>query len=163
MTRSTWFALTIAALLILVAGSALGTQALDNGRGNHGSGDRDGAMAPSAQQLDRLVDRLERAGIDTSAEELAGLANSYGVGGAVRVVIWADAAGASVDEVRAMRDAGAGWGQIAHDLGLEPGLGWVMGGHSGDHGQEDAPGQQKPHDDEDLESEAAEPSESPGS
>ena len=158
MTRSGWFALSIAALLILVAGTALGTQALNNGRGDRGSGDQDGDSAPSAEQLDRLVDRLDAAGIDTSAEELGGLADSYGVGGAVRIVIWADASGESVDEVRALRDAGTGWGQIARTLGVQPGLGEVMGGHSGDEGQ----GQQKPHDDEDEESEEAEPSESPG-
>lgn len=163
MTRTTWFALTIAALLIVVAGTALGTQALDNGRGDRGSGDQEGDGAPAAAQLDRLVDRLEGAGIDTSAEELADLAGSYGVGGAVRIVIWADAAGESVDDVRAMRDAGDGWGEIAHDLGLEPGLGRVMGGQSGDHGRDMAPGQQKAHDNEDEESEAAEPSESAGS
>jgi hypothetical protein len=163
MTRSTWFALSIAALLIVVAGTVLGTQALDNGRGDRGSGDQEGGGAPAAAQLDRLVVRLEGAGIDTSAEELADLAGSYGVGGAVRIVIWADAAGESVDDVRAMRDAGDGWGEIAHDLGLEPGLGWVMGGQSGDHGRDMAPGQEKPHDNEDEESEAAEPSEPAGS
>jgi len=163
MTRTTWFALTIAALLIVVAGTALGTQALDNGRSDRGSGDHEGGDAPAAAQLDRLVDRLEGAGIDTSAEELADLADSYGVGGAVRIVIWADATGQSVDDVRAMRDAGDGWGQIAHDLGLQPGLGLVMGGHGGGHGRDMAPGQQKPHDNEDEESEVAEPSEPSGS
>ena len=161
MTRLTWFALTVAALLILVAGTALGTQALD-GRGDRGSGDGQAGGQPAAEQLDRLVERLDEAGIDTSADELANLAGSYGVGGAVRIVIWADAAGVSVDQVRAMRDADAGWGQIAQELGVEPGLGAVMGGHGGDHGREDAPGQQKPHDDEDEGSETAEPSESPG-
>jgi len=161
MTRSTWFALSIAAVLILVAGSVLGTQALNNGRGDRGSGDGDGDSAPSAEHLDRLVDRLDVAGIDTSAEELGSLADSYGVGGAVRIVIWADASGESVDEVRALRDAGTGWGEIARTLGVQPGLGEVMGGHGGDEGQ--GQGKQKPHDNEDEESEEAEPSEPSGS
>ena len=161
MTRLTWFALTIAALLILVAGTALGTQALD-GRGDRGSGEGQGEGQPPAEVLARLVERLDEAGIDTSAEELASLSDAYGVGGAVRIVLWADAAGESVDDVRSLRDEGAGWGEIAHELGLQPGLGAVMGGHGGDQGRENAPGQQKPHDDEDEGSETAEPSESPG-
>ena len=154
MTRSIWFALTIAALLILVAGTALGTQALSNGRGERGSHHDDADSPPSAEQLSRLADRLAEAGIDTSASELGSLADSYGVGGAIRIVIWADASGETVEEVRAMRDAGAGWGDIARDLSLQPGLGSVMG-HG--HGREDAPGQQKP-----KSGEADEPTESPG-
>src|SRR5262245_35052503 len=122
MTRSTWFALTIAALLILVAGTALGTQALGNGRGDHG-GPQDADLSPSTEQISRVADRLAEAGIETSADELASLADSYGLGGAIRIVIWADASGKSVDEVRALRDAGAGWGEIADTLGLPPGLG----------------------------------------
>jgi hypothetical protein len=33
-----------------------------------------------------------------------------------------------------------GWGRIARDLGVHPGLGSIMGGG---HGREDAPGQQE--------------------
>jgi len=161
MTRLTWFALTIAALMILVAGTALGTQALGPDRGDRGRANEQ-AGSPSAEQLSRVADRLEEAGIDTSADELGELAGSYGLGGAVRIVIWADATGESVDQVRALRDAGAGWGQIAKTLGVEPGLGWVMGGHGGNHGGADGRGQQKPHDDEDEDTESAEPAESPG-
>jgi hypothetical protein len=164
MTRPTWFALTIAALLILVAGTALGTQALGQGRGTPGFGDPGGGSAASQDALSRLVDRLEAAGVDTSTEELSSLADDFGVGGAVRIVIWADATGQSVDRIRALREGGAGWGELGRTLGVRPGLGWMMGGHRGHQGRDHAPGQQKPkpHDDEDRESEAAEPTESPG-
>jgi hypothetical protein len=165
MTRPTWFALTIAALLILVAGTALGTQALGQGRGDFRFGDRDPDSPGEQGVLPRLVDRLEAAGIDTSTEELGSLADDFGVGGAVRIVIWADATGESVDQIRALRAAGAGWGEIGRTLGVRPGLGWMMGGHGGSRGRDQAPGQQKPkpHDDENRESQPAEPTESPGS
>ncbi|HEY7847202.1 MAG TPA: hypothetical protein VIC83_03300 [Candidatus Limnocylindria bacterium] len=163
MTRTTWFALSIAALLILVAGTALGTQALGQGRGAPGLGERQADAAGSEALFSRLVDRLHAAGVETSTEELDSLADSFGVGGAVRIVIWADATDASVDEIVAMREAGAGWGEIGRTLGVRPGLGWMMGGHGGHHGRDHAPGQQKPkhHDDQDREPDAAEASPSP--
>ncbi len=91
------------------------------------------------------------------------LSADYGLGGAVRLLAWADATGMSLADLRALRDDGAGWGQIAHDLGVSPGIGSIMGqgaGAAGDHGRESAPGQQKPKPDDAHEDEAAE---SPGS
>jgi hypothetical protein len=118
---------------------------------------------PTADDLAHAVDRLAAAGIDSSANQLRQLAADYGLGGAVRLLAWADATGKSVAELRALRDSGAGWGQLAHDLGVSPGIGSVMGQGSdeaAEHGPQNAPGQQKPKPDDDDEGEAAE---SPGS
>ncbi len=116
--------------------------------------------APSPQLLDRLVGRLAEAGIDTDADTISGLAARYGVGGAVRLITWADASGLSTDEIAAMFNDGMGWGRIARELNasddalhLSPGIGWLMGnGHQHDGGpgngvgkalgRANAPGQQ---------------------
>ena len=56
-------------------------------------------------------------------------------------------------KIRAMRDgdgtegSGMGWGQIAKELGVHPGIGSIMG-QGGGHGRENAPGQQKDRDGE---------------
>jgi hypothetical protein len=97
---------------------------------------------PSATDVAHAVDRLQASGYSVDADTVADLAGAYGVGGAVRIVAWADASGHSVDEIRALRDAGEGWGQIAKDLGVHPGIGSIMGNGSG-HGRETAPGQLK--------------------
>jgi hypothetical protein len=102
----------------------------------------DASGAPSPQLLDRLVGRLTDAGIDADADTISGLAARYGVGGAVRLIAWADASGHTTDEIAAMFDDGMGWGQIAHQLNasddtlhLSPGIGWLMGkGHQHDGG-----------------------------
>jgi hypothetical protein len=43
--------------------------------------------------------------------------------------------------------SGMGWGQIAKELGVHPGIGSIMG-QGGGHGRENAPGQQKDRDGE---------------
>jgi hypothetical protein len=93
--------------------------------------------------LTRAADRLAAAGIEADVAVLADLASRYGLGGAVRLVAWSDEAGLTVEELAAMRDGGSGWGQIAQELGVHPGLGAIMG-NGGGHGREDAPGQIKP-------------------
>lgn len=110
---------------------------------------------PSDEALQRIVDRLAEREIDADAGTLAELAAKYGVGGAVRILTWADATGMDAADVAALRDEGMGWGQLAkqlnaddEDLHLAPGIGWVMGhgkGHDNDHphGPDDAPGHNK--------------------
>lgn len=117
--------------------------------------DTESGAAPSQQLLDRIVSSLEDAGISTDADTVAALAETYGVGGAVRLLAWADASGMSTDEIAAMVDSGMGWGQIARQLNdadsslsLHPGIGWVMGKGSNGNGAQglgraNAPGQQK--------------------
>lgn len=111
--------------------------------------------APSDRLLARLVDRLAAAGVETDAATIAALAADYGVGGAVRVLWFADAAGKAPSDITALLDAGQGWGEIAAalneadpSLDLRPGIGSIMGnggGHGGGHGlglgREHAPGQ----------------------
>jgi hypothetical protein len=150
MTRSTRLAILGGTLLVLVAGTALGTQALRPGtQGPLTASQEEPDATPAADELAHAVERLAASDIDVTSEELSALAADYGMGGAIRLLAWADATGMSLDELRAMRDDGAGWGQIAKDLEVDvnPGIGTIMG-QSGDHGPGAAPGQQKAHDDE---------------
>ena len=87
---------------------------------------------PSAEKVQRALEGLKNAGINTTTEEFTALADKYGVGGAVRVLAFADASGKTAAQISAMRDAGAGWGEIRRELGIAvgPGIGWLMGrGH----------------------------------
>ena len=101
----------------------------------------------SPAELSHAVDRLGAQGITTTTGDLGALADKYGLGGAVRLMAWAKKTGKTVAELSAMRDAGKGWGQIAKDLGVSPGIGWIMGnghagGHAGGSGKDTAPGLQ---------------------
>ena len=151
--------IAVLALLLVVAGSALATKGGKSAEhrspmaASHQPASSDAEKTdtdtesaegtPSEELLGRLVDRLADAGIDTDAETLAVLAADHGVGGAVRLVTWADASGMDVSELAAMFDSGMGWGAIAHQLmegdsslDLSPGIGWVVGrGHANGHGQ----------------------------
>jgi hypothetical protein len=88
----------------------------------------------SADAVDRIVQKLADAGIETDAATLTELAADLGVGGAVRALAWADASGTTADEILAMRADGEGWGVIRRTLdpdgefGLHPGIGWIMRG-----------------------------------
>ena len=102
--------------------------------------DESTGAVPSAAELDRLVKQLETAGISASPTTLSPLIAKYGVGGAVRVLSFADASGKTAAEIEKMRDDGLGWGQIAQQLNaggslnLKPGIGWIMsGGHGNGH------------------------------
>jgi hypothetical protein len=56
-----------------------------------------------------------------------------------------------------MRDGGKGWGQIAHELGVSPGIGWIMGnGHEASDKAKAAGAK------DDEADESPEPAESPG-
>jgi hypothetical protein len=116
----------------------------------------DDTTGPSAKLLDRIVESFADAGVETDADTVAGLAADYGVGGAVRILAWADAAGVDPSEITGLRDGGMGWGQIAKQLNaaddsldLSPGVGHVMSkghGKGGDqpHGNSaEAPGHNK--------------------
>jgi hypothetical protein len=108
---------------------------------------------PSAELLDKLVTRLGEAGVNANRGDIEALAADYGVGGAVRLLVWAQESGVSTGDLAAMFDAGTGWGEIARQLNgdndalsLHPGLGSVMGGGNGNGkalGHANAPGQQK--------------------
>jgi len=105
------------------------------------AGSHEPEASPAADELARAVDRLKAQGINSTVAQLGDLAGTYGLGGAVRLVAWADASGKSLAELRALRDGGQGWGQMARDLGLSPGIGWIMGGgHADGHGNAGAHG-----------------------
>jgi hypothetical protein len=106
------------------------------------------------------VDRLHASGIDATSAQLGALAKDYGLGGAVRLLAWADASGKSLDELESMRDSGKGWGQMANELGLNPGIGSIMG-QGGEHGRENAPGQTKDKPDRDDAEDEPDDAESP--
>ena len=132
-----------AALLLAVTGSVLATRAPN--------GPAEPALVASSHQVEaeneteageadadgltHARERLAERRLDTARlEELAG---RYGVGGAVRLIAWSDAASMSIDELAAMRDTGGegaepmGWGRMARELGVHPGLGAIMGNGGG--------------------------------
>jgi hypothetical protein len=80
---------------------------------------------------------------------------AYGVGGAVRIMAWSKGDPIVIDDIRRKRDgdgtegSGMGWGRIAKDLGVNPGIGSIMG-NGGGHGRDNAPGQQGRDDEEDA-------------
>lgn len=91
---------------------------------------------PEDAAVHRVVDRL--GADETRVRELAA---EHGFGGAVRLLAW-EKAGVTIADVEARRSEGQGWGEIAKDLGMHPGIGSVMG-NGGGHGRDNAPGQQK--------------------
>lgn len=156
MNRVPRLGLAVIALVLVLAGSALAIQAphdkaqVNPLAGSHEPESSEAPEAPpTADVLARAVERLAASGITTTNTELATLAKDYGLGGAIRLLAWSKAAGKSLADLRAMRDAGKGWGVLAHELGVSPGIGSIMGGGGGakDKGAKDA-------------SEKAEPSES---
>ena len=156
MTRGNRLAGLGAAILIVAAtGTAL---ALRGPRGDEqplvnaasqATTEEDTDAPPSAEALAHAQDRLEASGLTVDEAELADLAGRYGLGGAVRTIAWAADPDddITVESISAMRDGDGtpesvmGWGQIAKELGVKPGIGSVMG-QGGGHGRDDAPGQQ---------------------
>lgn len=125
----------LAALILLLLAGGAATLAF-NGEG---------------ENADRVVELLDDQGITTDTTELDALADHYGLGGAVRILAFADAAGVDPSEVAQMRADGMGWGQIARALAeehdgfhLKPGVGWIMGGHGQGH-EQGAQGKNKSH------------------
>jgi hypothetical protein len=97
---------------------------------------------PSADEIARIVGRLQDAGIPATAAQVGDLAGKVGVGGAVRVLAFAQASGKTPAQILAMFEGGKGWGQIDHELKLSigPGIGWIMGnGHGKGHDKHPKP------------------------
>ncbi|HEX7197207.1 MAG TPA: hypothetical protein VF364_10310 [Candidatus Limnocylindria bacterium] len=138
--------LAAAALLLVAAGSVLANRApAARDLPAQPASSHEAEAPPSAEDLAHAADRLEAKGIGFQEAVLDDLAARYGVGGAVRVLAWADAEAIDVSVITDMRDGsetdpGMGWGRIARELGVHPGLGSIMGGG---HGRDNAPGQQE--------------------
>ena len=153
MNRAHRIAIFAAAALVLVAvGSAFAnrTPAAPNQPAQVASSHEpeaqdDADTPPTAEELAHAVERLEAKGIPFTDPQLTDLATRYGLGGAVRVLAWSDELSMDVEAIAAMRDGtdaepGMGWGRIAYELGVRPGIGSIMGNG---HGKDDAPGQQQ--------------------
>jgi hypothetical protein len=100
--------------------------------------DEDSDGPPSAEKIADIVGRLTAAGVPATTLQVQVLSTKVGIGGAVRVLAFAQASGKTPAQILAMFDAGKGWGQIDHELGLSigPGIGWIMGhGHGHGHGK----------------------------
>ena len=155
MDRSNRLALMAAAVMLLVVtGTVLATRAPGAAdepaqlTASQGAELESEDAPPTAEELSHAADRLSAREIAFDDAALADLASRYGLGGAVRLFAWADATGRSVDDLAAMHDTGGpdggpmGWGKIAKELGVSPGIGSIMG-NGGGHGRDTAPGQQK--------------------
>jgi len=156
MTRRNQVALLAAiALLIAVSGTVLATRSPSTAErpallaSSHEPEPQDEAedAPPTADELTHASDRLTERGIAFTDVELADLAGRYGLGGAIRILAWAadPTVGLTAGEIAARRDGdgteAVGWGKLAKELGVHPGIGWIMG-NGGGHGRDSAPGQQ---------------------
>ena len=140
MPRRTRLALLVAATLIVaVSGTVLATRA-PAGPSNDRTTADDTESSPEASAIAHAADRLTANGIELEDGLLDELAAEYGVGGAVRIAAWAaadDGDDITIESIRAMRDgdgnagSGMGWGQIARELGVRPGIGTIMGNGGG--------------------------------
>ncbi len=137
-----------AALLVVLAGTVLATRAP---RDSANTPLLAASQEPEPDALSNAADRLAASGITVDDAVLADLASRFGVGGAVRVVAWSHESGLTVEELAAMREgdgtAGSemGWGRMAKELGVHPGIGSIMG-NGGGNGRDGAPGQEKKSD-----------------
>ena len=148
MSRRNRLAALVALALVLVGtGTVLGTRQPHAPDRPSQLGQDAEDVPPSAEDVAHAAERLAANDLEVSDDALAELAAKYGVGGAVRIVAWSDGDEALMAEIRAMRDgdgtagSGMGWGQIAQEMGVHPGIGSIMG-HGGGLGRENAPGQQ---------------------
>jgi hypothetical protein len=141
--------LAAAVLLLAVAGSALANRA-PAGRdvpaqpASSHEPEEQADAPPTAEELAQAAGRLEAKGIAVADDVLADLSTRYGLGGAVRLLAWSNELTMDVEDIAVMRDGtetepAMGWGRIARQLGVHPGIGSIMGGGQG---RENAPGQQ---------------------
>ena len=158
MTRTNRLAVLAAlVLLVLAAGTVFavnrpsGTSELPAGpqADEHEEDAEDDGETADLDGAAHARERLEAADIPVD-DGFDALVEGYGVGGAIRLSAWAHATGMTIDELRAMRDAGGengepmGWGRMARDLGVHPGIGSIMGGG---HAPDDPPGLERRQDD----------------
>lgn len=153
MERRNRIALLVAAvLLVVLAGTALATRAPQTADEPEAvTQDEEAEAPPTAEDLAHALDRLNNAGYTVPADiDFTELATTYGIGGAIRIVAWSyeNDEELGIADIRRLRDGtetepGMGWGQIAKDLGVHPGIGSIMGNGGGQGlGRENAPGQQ---------------------
>ena len=147
MSRGTRIALlAAAALVVVVTGTVLATR-------QPPAADEPAQLTqdtpPTAEELAHAEGRLEEAlKLDVNSDLLSELATQYGLGGAVRIIAWSGGDPDQIADIRTRRDSGGpegtemGWGQIAKQLGVHPGIGSIMG-NGGGNGRDNAPGQNR--------------------
>lgn len=148
MNRRNRVALLAAVAVILAASGTVLALRAPGGSGEPAGVTQDEETPPTAEDLAHAVDRLEAKGLDAS--RLEELAAEYGISGAVRLIAWSSdpAVGLTLDQLIERRNTGGpdggpmGWGKLAKELGVHPGIGSIMG-NGGGHGRENAPGQAK--------------------
>lgn len=158
MTRINRIALLAAlALAVAAAGTVLATRSPQASPQRTGTQADEAEDAADAAAIAGAIDRLAEGGIEVADQgAFETLAESYGLGGAVRLHAWAHATGMSVEELTELRDTGGpdggpmGWGRLAKDLrdqgfDVRPGIGSIMGGGRGPG--EGPPGQERNSDD----------------
>ena len=154
MNRTNRIALMAAVVLVLVVtGTVFATRAPSANREPAQVTQDEDDAPPTADEIAHAADRLRANEITVDDAVFNELVTAYGVGGAVRVMAWSSGDPDVIADIRSKRDgdgtegSGMGWGRIAKDLGVNPGIGSIMG-NGGGHGRDDAPGQQGRDDDE---------------
>ncbi len=155
MNRTNRIALMAAAVLVVVVtGTVFATRA-PSAPSQPAQGTQDDEDAPpTADEIAHAAERLRANEITVDDAVFNELVTAYGVGGAVRIMAWSNGDSAVIADSRAKRDgdgtegSGMGWGRIAKDMGVNPGIGSILG-NGGGHGRDNAPGQQG-RDDEDA-------------
>jgi hypothetical protein len=129
------------ALILIVGGAVVATRAIESPApsSQQAAPEDENEGPPTADEIAHAGERLAANGFEVSDEVLTELAAKYGVGGAVRIVAWSEADPDRIADVRAMRDgdgtegSGMGWGQIAKELNVHPGIGSIMGKGNDEH------------------------------
>jgi hypothetical protein len=129
------------ALILIVGGAVVATRAIESpaASSQQAAPEDENEGPPTADEIAHAGERLAANGFEVSDEVLMELAAKYGVGGAVRIVAWSEADPDRIADVRAMRDgdgtegSGMGWGQIAKELNVHPGIGSIMGKGNDEH------------------------------
>ena len=156
MNRTNRIALMAAAVLVLVVSGTVFATRAPSAPSQPAQVTQDEEDAPpTADEIAHAAERLRANRITVDAAVFNELVTAYGVGGAVRIMAWSNGDLDVIADIRRKRDgdgtegSGMGWGRIAKEMGVNPGIGSIMG-NGGGHGRDNAPGQQGRDDDEDA-------------
>lgn len=155
MSRGNRIALLLAGVLAVgVAGTVFATRQAPQAEEPSQVTQDEEETPPTAEEIAHAADRLREKQIPFEDAALNDLATRFGLGGAVRILAWSNGDAELQAEIIRLREGdgteeGAmGWGRIVRelDLGVNPGLGSIMGnggGNGNGHGRENAPGQNR--------------------
>jgi hypothetical protein len=151
MTRTNRIAVLAAlTLAVAAAGTVLATRSPQASPQRTGTQADEAEEATDADAITHAIDRLADNDIEVADQAaFETLAGTYGLGGAVRLHAWAAETGMTVAEIADLRDGDGttpvGWGRLAKDLGVHPGIGSIMGNGRGPG--DEPPGQERKADD----------------